>query len=92
MAQARKFNSVKAAQDWLTKRGFAATATQHVWKNGSRMAAINAELGGVLPKFLVAMGDGNTDPYWARVAVVAARHAAVVLSDADHHPGAARLG
>jgi hypothetical protein len=57
MAKARKFTSLKAAHDWLVKRGFAATATQHVWKNGSRMAAISAELGGVLPKFLVAMGD-----------------------------------
>jgi hypothetical protein len=76
MAKARKFNSVKAAQDWLTKRGFAATATQHVWKNGSPMAAINAELGGVLPKFLVAIGDSKTDAYWQRVAVVAARRAA----------------
>ena len=53
MAQARKFNSVKAAQDWLTKRGFAATATQHVWKNVSHMAAINAELGGVMPRFTI---------------------------------------
>jgi hypothetical protein len=76
MAQARKFNSVKAAQDWLTKRGFAATATQHIWKNGSRMAAISAELGGVMPKFLVAMSDSKTDAYWQRVAVVAARRAA----------------
>jgi hypothetical protein len=82
MAQARKFNSVKAAQDWLVARGFAATATQHIWKNGSRMAAINAELGGVMPKFQVAMGDSKTDSYWQRAAVVAARHAAGVLSDA----------
>jgi hypothetical protein len=76
MAKARKFNSVKAAQDWLAKRGFAQTETQHVWKNGSRMAAINAELGAVMPKFLVAMGDSKTDAYWQRVAVVAARRAA----------------
>ena len=76
MAKARKFTSLEAAQDWLVARGFSQTATQHVWQNGSRMAAINAELGGVVPKFLVAIGDGNTDPYWARVAVVAARRAA----------------
>ena len=92
MAQARKFNSVKAAQDWLVKRGFAQTAMQHVWKNGSRTAAINAELGGVMPKFLIAMGDSKTDAYWQRVAVVAARRDGVVLSDADRHPRAARLG
>jgi hypothetical protein len=39
MAQARKFNSVKATRDWLTKRGLAATETQYVWQNGSHMAS-----------------------------------------------------
>ena len=53
MAKARKFYSLKAAQDWRVKRGFAATATQHVWKNVSHMAAINAELGGVMPRFTI---------------------------------------
>jgi hypothetical protein len=53
MAQARKFNSVKAAQDWLVKRGFAQTATQHVWQNGSHMASVIAELGGVMPRFTI---------------------------------------
>ena len=66
MAQARKFNSVKAAQDWLTKGGFAATATQHVWKNGSRMAAISAELGGVIPRFTINIqADTTCRDAWA---------------------------
>ena len=76
MAQNCKFTSLKAAQDWLAARGFAKTATHHIWQNGSRMAAINAELGGVMPKFLVVIGDSKTDAYWQRAAVVAARHAA----------------
>ena len=60
MARARKFNSVKAAQDWLVARGFAKTATQHIWKNGSRMAVINAELGGVIPRFTINIQAGTT--------------------------------
>ena len=60
MARARKFNSVKAAQDWLVARGFTKTATQHIWKNGSRMAAINAELGGVIPRFTINIQAGTT--------------------------------
>ena len=56
MAQARRFNSVQAAQDWLTKRGFAATATQHVWQNGKVTAWISIQLGGVRPTFIVSEG------------------------------------
>ena len=56
MAKARKFTSLKAAQDWLTKRGFKQTATQHVWQNGTSMVAIACELGGAFPKFIIAEG------------------------------------
>ena len=80
MAQARKFTSLKAAHDWLTKRGFGQTAMQHVWQDGKVTAWISIQLGGTrptfMPKFLVAMGDSMTDAYWQRVAVVAARRTA----------------
>ncbi len=78
MAKARKFTSLKAAQDWLAAHGFTKTATQHVWQDGSRMAAVNVELGGVMPRFLIAMGDSKSDVRRHGMAIVAAHREAGV--------------
>lgn len=82
MTQARKFTSLKAAHDWLVTQGFTKTATQHVWQDGSRMAAVSMVLGGVMPRFLIAMADSKTDAYWQRVAVVTAPREAGVATRA----------
>ena len=55
MVQARKFNSVKAAQDWLTKRGYSLTG-MHVWSNGKVTAWVCIQLGGYRAAFIVAEG------------------------------------
>ena len=53
MAKAPKFSSLKAAHDWLEAHGFEKTEMQHVWQNGTRIAAVSMQLGGVMPQFLI---------------------------------------
>ena len=55
MAKARKFYSLKAAQDWLTKRGYSLTG-MHVWSNGKVTAWVSIQLGGIRPTFIVSEG------------------------------------
>ena len=55
MAKATKFTSLKAVHDWLEARGFAKTAMQHIWANGTRTAAVSLQLGGAMPRFLITM-------------------------------------
>ena len=55
MAQARKFTSLKAAHDWLIKRGYSLT-DMHVWSNGKVTAWVSIQLGGIRPTFIVSEG------------------------------------
>src|ERR1700751_1664511 len=67
MAKATKFSSLKAAQDWLVARGFAKSEVQHVWQNGSRMAAVSLQFGGVMPRFLITVENTKPDGLRQRV-------------------------
>ena len=55
MAQARKFTSLKAAQDWLVAHGYSLTG-MHVWSNGKVTAWVSIQLGGTRPTFIVSEG------------------------------------
>ncbi len=62
------FTSETEAKNWLVHHGFDQTASEGIWQNGDQMAHL---CGASVSRGCV------TDPYWARVQVVANRRAKV---------------